>query len=81
MLITNNYIHLTITLFQFLDISKEKFCKPKHTLSIILCELNELKERTDILPEINSVATTNFRDQALSTTVLYITPSQKFLNA
>lgn len=74
MLITNNYIHLTITLFQFLDISKEKFCKPKHTLSIILCELNELKERTDILPEINSVATTNFRDQALSTTVLYITP-------
>lgn len=74
MLITNNYIHLTITLFQFLDISKEKFCKPKHPLSIILSELNELKERTDILPEINAVATTNFRDQALSTTVLYITP-------
>lgn len=54
--------------------SNEKFCKPKHTLSIILSELNELKERTDILPEINAVATTNFRDQALSTTVFYITP-------
>lgn len=74
MLITNNYKHLRITLFQFLDISKEKFCKPKHTLSIILSGLNELKERTDILPEINAVATTNIRDQALSTTVLYITP-------
>lgn len=52
----------------------KNFANQKHTLSIILSELNELKERTDILAEINAVATTNFRDQALSTTVLYITP-------